>query len=122
MSQSISYTITKIDEYSAASLYRMQLTLNETANAPVQQNSIDLVKVDADGTKTTESISMKPSSIATYSSDWQPDNGTAPADGAKINGFVKGISTSSLAAGGVCYEIDGSITVSSTPSGNLEPE
>lgn len=114
MSQSISYTITKVNEDGESSLYRMQLTLNETANAPVQQNSINLVKVDADGTKTTESISMKPSSIATYSSSWQPAVGPAPADGAKVNGFVKGISTSSLAAGGVCYEIDGSITVSST--------
>lgn len=92
--QSISYTITK----TGSNTYELKWIINDTESGIKQKSAVNLVKEDADGTKTTQSIEIMPSSIVR----WNPDIPSSSTS----NVFFSNLTTSNLAPGGICFDVN----------------
>ena len=93
---SFEYTITK----TGIDTYEMKYRLNEESTIVQQQQILNIVKTDADGTNTMGSVQIAPASIASIIevSTAQP--------GSIVQGFPANLDVSNLAIGGTYYEIE----------------
>ena len=104
------YRITKTGENS----YQLELWKNVKQTILRQTNALNIVKEDADGTKTVDKIEIKPSCVATAVLS-EPENVIA---GDKINGFAYKLSTVNVATGGTVFEIDSVTDLHADSSGS----
>ena len=114
--QRASYSITKLqDNGDGTSTYQLTYRLdNETRNL-VQRNRLIVSKEDADGTKTSTSVDIKASSLASYANPSASEITTN-----RMNGFAVNLSDDNLAIGGTYYEIDGFVGTYSGSSGSSQ--
>ncbi len=97
------YSITKIqDNGNGTSTYRLTYRLDDGSQSLVQKNRLVITKEDTDGTKSSTSVDIKASSLASFAN---PSASEATTD--RVNGFSVNLSDSNLAIGGTYYEIDG---------------
>ncbi len=122
------YRIEKLqDNGDETSTYRLtyKLTSGSTSETSklVQRTRLNITKEDADGTTSTSSVDIMPSSLASLVTD----KATVPTT-SKANGFAVNLSYDNLAVGGTYYEIDGFVgtysgsSSSSQTSGSFEFE
>lgn len=108
----VSYTITKTrDNGDGSSTYRLTYRLDKSGTSLVQKSRLIVRKEDADGTKSSTSVDIKPSSLASVA-----DADAAEPTAERTNGFSVNLSDANLAVGGTYYEIDGFVGTYSAPS------
>lgn len=108
----VSYTITKTrDNGDGSSTYRLTYRLDKSGTSLVQKSRLIVRKEDADGTKSSTSVDIKPSSLASVA-----DANAAEPTAGRTNGFSVNLSDANLAVGGTYYEIDGFVGTYSAPS------
>lgn len=111
-----SYSITKLqDNGDGTSTYRLTYRLDVETRGLVQRNRLIVSKEDADGTKTSTSVDIKASSLASYA-----DPSASGVTTGRMNGFAVNLSDDNLAIGGTYYEIDGFVGTYSGSSGSSQ--
>lgn len=116
MAPQASYSITKLqDNGNGTSTYRLTYRLDaEGTQNLVQKNRLVITKEDTDGTKSSTSVDIKASSLASLANP-----SVSEATSRKVNGFAVNLSDANLAIGGTYYEIDGFV---GTYSGSSQTE
>ena len=106
--------------YQGSSYYTIKYGIDEQEYVSRQYSQIDIVKTDADGTRSREYIRTPPSAVATRicTAAEAATNGIEQNGMYFVDGFPANVDAHNLASGGICYEVEeivGSSSGSSVP-------